>query len=73
MAPAELASVLTEVIGDARAEMAGIVAETFEPLAPGRMNLREGMPGDPSLDSTLERLTSDLQSAREAGRARGRE
>jgi hypothetical protein len=73
MAPVQLASVLTEVIADARAEMAGIVAETFQPLAPQQLNLRETMSGNSSLDSVLEELTSDLETARDAGRTNGRD
>lgn len=68
MAPAQLASVLTQVVTEARAEMAGIVAETFQPLAPQQINLRETMSGNSSLNSVLEELTAGLQAARDAGR-----
>jgi DNA-binding protein YbaB len=65
MAPAQLATVITQVLADARAQAADFAAATLQPLAPKTVDLRDIHSGNPSLDAALESVTADMAKARE--------
>jgi hypothetical protein len=64
--PAKLSALLVELVGKARAEMAGKVSEAFAPFAGGGDFIRRSMTGGTELDEVL----APLRAMRVPGDAR---